>query len=94
MARTGKRLSELNFIKQFPQVLVNVSVNKKTPIEEIPEVQAAIRKAELELGDNGRVFVRYSGTQMLARIMVEGEPEDLIKECANQIAEGFEQCKQ
>lgn len=56
----------------FPQVLINVAVDRKPPIDRQPRIQAAIRTVEAHLGGNGRVLVRYSGTEPLCRVMVEG----------------------
>ena len=73
MVREGKPLSELaRQMDVFPQKLINVDVSRKPPIEELPEVVAAIESAERELGEEGRVLVRYSGTQNMCRVMVEG----------------------
>ena len=62
-------------LKVFPQVLKNVRVGKKVPLEQLPAVQQAIREAEAELGERGRVLVRYSGTEPLLRVMVEAESQ-------------------
>jgi phosphoglucosamine mutase len=83
MKKEGKPLSELaKIMKVFPQVLINVSVTARPRIETVPEIMAAIRKAETNLGDQGRVLVRYSGTQNLCRVMVEGpSPEETARHC-------------
>jgi phosphoglucosamine mutase len=71
--KEGKPLSELARVMEvFPQELINLDVQRKPAIETIPEIMAAIRQAEEELGDRGRVLVRYSGTQNMCRVMVEG----------------------
>ncbi|HPC82546.1 MAG TPA: hypothetical protein P5234_04515 [Thermoanaerobaculaceae bacterium] len=67
----GRRLEELATLEHFPQVLVNVRVARRTPLHEVPGLEAAIRAHAELLGDDGRVFVRYSGTEPLLRIMVE-----------------------
>lgn len=73
MTEASKPLSELaKMMKLYPQVLMNVTVSAKPKIESIPEIQQAIEQSEKELGEQGRVLVRYSGTQPLCRIMVEG----------------------
>ncbi|MDR0436146.1 MAG: phosphoglucosamine mutase [Propionibacteriaceae bacterium] len=73
MLKTGKPLSELKqAMRVYPQALVNVDVARKPELENVPEVMAAIAAAEGELGTHGRVLVRYSGTQNLCRVMVEG----------------------
>ncbi len=78
MKKSGKKLSELaDVMKVMPQKLVNVTVNKKPPLENIPELNKAIKEAESRLGNAGRVLIRYSGTQPLCRIMVEGPTEEL-----------------
>lgn len=88
MARSGKRLSELtaDFVR-FPQVLLNIPVGTKQPLESLPTVQQAIRRVEDELGDRGRVLIRYSGTELKARVMVEGEDEVLVRRYAEDLAE-------
>ena len=88
MARTGKKLSELvQGFRRFPQALLGIRVAERKPIESLPSVQRAIRKVEAELGDRGRVLIRYSGTELLARIMVEGENEDNVQAIAQHLAD-------
>ena len=88
MRRTGLKLSELaGQMKRLPQVLLNVQVERKAPIEELPRVQEDVLRVENELGDSGRVLVRYSGTEPLLRIMIEGPDSDRIKRYAAEIAE-------
>ena len=85
---SGKPLSELAAIMQIaPQRLINVTVSRKPPIDSIPPLQAAIRKAELELGNSGRVLVRYSGTQAICRVMVESMDPALTQRMAESLAE-------
>ena len=85
--RSGKSLAELVAdLKVFPQVIVNVKVREKRPLEGIPSVAAAIRAAEAELADSGRVVIRYSGTEALARVMIEAESEPLMRHHADTIA--------
>jgi phosphoglucosamine mutase len=85
--RSGKSLAELVAdLKVFPQVIVNVKVREKRPLEGIPNVAAAIRAAEVELADSGRVVIRYSGTEALARVMIEAESELLMRHHADTIA--------
>ena len=87
VARTGKGIDELTEdLKVFPQVIVNVKVREKRPLERIPTVAAAIRAAEEELKDSGRVVIRYSGTEALARVMIEAESEEAMKRHAEAIA--------
>ncbi len=85
--RSGKSLAELIAdLKVFPQVIVNVKVREKKPLEGIPAVAAAICTAEAELADSGRVVIRYSGTEALARVMIEAESEPLMRRHAEAIA--------
>jgi phosphoglucosamine mutase len=85
--RSGKSLAELIAdLKVFPQVILNVKVREKKPLEGIPTVAAAIRAAEVELADSGRVVIRYSGTEALARVMIEAESEPLMRHHADTIA--------
>jgi phosphoglucosamine mutase len=85
--RSGKSLGELIVdLKVFPQVIVNVKVREKRPLEAIPTVCAAIAAAEAELADSGRVVIRYSGTEALARVMIEAESEPLMRHHADTIA--------
>ncbi len=79
VARSGKSLHELTAeFKVFPQQIRNVKVREKIPMHQLPAVAAAIRVAELALDGNGRVVVRYSGTEKLARVMIEAESEALM----------------
>jgi phosphoglucosamine mutase len=90
IARTGKNIDELTAdLKVFPQVIVNVKVREKKPLESIPAVAAAIRAAEEELKDSGRVVIRYSGTEALARVMIEAESEEAMRHHANAIADAI-----
>ena len=86
MARSGKSLADLvSDLKVFPQKIQNVRVREKVPFAQVPEIQQAI-EAESSLDGNGRVVVRYSGTEALARVMVEAESEEKMKALANNIA--------
>ena len=77
MRNSGEKLSKLaQVMKVFPQVLINVAVVEKPPLSEIGELQEAIADAEAELGDQGRVLIRYSGTQPMCRVMVEGPTKE------------------
>ena len=83
-----KPLSEIShLLTLFPQKLVNVHVEKKLPFEERPAIGEAVKKVEAELGDRGRVLLRYSGTESLCRIMVECEDENKVSEYANELAD-------
>jgi phosphoglucosamine mutase len=87
MKRSGKRLSELGkIIQKFPQVLVNFKVKEKKDLDSIPEVVRVIKGAEKNLKGRGRILVRYSGTEMKARVMVEGEDKEKIEKMANDIS--------
>jgi phosphoglucosamine mutase len=86
MVRTGKPLADLvGDLKVFPQTIRNVRVREKVPFAQIPAVQAAITAAERELDGNGRVVVRYSGTEALARVMIEAESKEQIDRLAESI---------
>ena len=90
IARTGKSVDELTGdLKVFPQVIVNVRVREKKPLETIPAVRAHILAAEDALKESGRVVIRYSGTEPLARVMIEAESEQLMRRHANAIAEAI-----
>ena len=85
--RSGKSLGELTAdLKAFPQVIVNVKVREKRPLESIPSIAETIRSAENELADSGRVVIRYSGTEALARVMIEAEDEPTMRHHADTIA--------
>jgi phosphoglucosamine mutase len=85
--RSGKTLAELTAdLKTFPQIIVNVHVREKRPLDQIPTVAAAIAAAELALADSGRVVIRYSGTEALARVMIEAESEPLMRHHSQAIA--------
>lgn len=82
------KLSELkNIMQVFPQVLINVKVRSKDGFETNAEVRKEIERAERELGENGRIVVRPSGTEPLIRVMVEGERKDTIENIAKRVAE-------
>lgn len=90
VARTGRSVDELTAdLKAFPQVIVNVKVREKKPLDSIPVVVARIRAAEEELKDVGRVVIRYSGTEALARVMIEAESEEAMHRHANAIADAI-----
>lgn len=85
---SGKPLSELaRVMEAVPQVLQNVRVREKRPVEDLPGVQRVLRAVEAELGKDGRVLVRYSGTEPKLRVMVEGDDEDRIRAMAAEICE-------
>lgn len=76
---------------KYPQVLINVPVSHKPPLEQIPEVQAQVAKAEAVLGEAGRIVLRYSGTENLARVMIEGDDQKVIEREAQGIADLIQQ---
>jgi phosphoglucosamine mutase len=87
MVKEEKPLSELAAcMTRTPQVLVNVKVGRKRPLEELADVGALIRRVEGDLGDEGRVLVRYSGTEAKARVMIEGPDQARIQAQAEEIA--------
>jgi phosphoglucosamine mutase len=87
MARTGKPLADsIGDLKVFPQIIQNIRVREKVPFAQVAEIQRTIEAAERELNGNGRVVVRYSGTEALARVMVEADSEEKMKALAGNIA--------
>jgi phosphoglucosamine mutase len=88
--RSGKPLHQLVAdLKVFPQVIVNVRVREKQPLEQIPAVRERIQEAESALQGKGRVVVRYSGTEALARVMIEAESREEMERHAQRIAEAI-----
>jgi phosphoglucosamine mutase len=85
-ARTGQPLERLATLRRFPQVLLNVRVGERRPIGEVPSLAHAVAEAETALAGSGRVFVRYSGTEPLLRIMVEAATADEAQQTAERIA--------
>jgi len=84
----NKTLAELvEGFQRYPQILVNVRVREKRPFEELPVVQRLAHEIEDQLGDRGRLLLRYSGTESLARIMIEGESESEVSSQANALAD-------
>ena len=87
MRRSGQKVSALaSVLRLSPQTLVNVDVARRPPLQGLPGVQAAIAAAEAELGREGRVLVRYSGTQNMCRVMVEGPTEEMTARLCGSIA--------
>ncbi len=84
--RAGTPLEELASLHRYPQVLVNVRVASRRPVAEVPELASAVAGAERRLAGNGRVFVRYSGTEPLLRIMVEAEDDATARATAEELA--------
>ncbi len=87
MKQSGKSLSELaSCMKSYPQTLVNVKVKERRDLASIPEVSQRMAEIEKKLGDNGRLLVRYSGTEPKVRVMIEGENEKDIRKFAEDLA--------
>jgi len=87
LRETGKSLGELvSPLKQFPQIIRNVRVRERVPLESIPEVELALSEFRREVDGRGRVVVRYSGTEPVARVMVEAEDADIVERHATRIA--------
>jgi phosphoglucosamine mutase len=93
MRETGTPLSKLaKVMKVFPQRLINFDVAQKPPLEDIPEIQKAVKKAEAELGDKGRVLIRYSGTQPMCRVMVEGPTDEMTNRLTEELTAVVKKC--
>jgi len=91
LRESRKTLSEMTAgFKQYPQILVNVEVREKVPFAELRSVQAAVAEVEELLSQKGRLLLRYSGTERLARVMIEGEHQHQIEEYAAKIARAIE----
>jgi len=91
MVRSGKPLGELaQCFDHYPQTLLNVEVSKKGNLDDLPEVQTKIAEVEAQLGDQGRVVVRASGTQPLVRVMIEGRDQKLIESLAGDVGRVIE----
>jgi len=87
MRDSGKELLELaSLLTTYPQVLVNVRVREKADLNQVPAIADAMRKVEEQLAGNGRLLVRYSGTEPLLRIMLEGQDNGQIRTWADEIA--------
>jgi phosphoglucosamine mutase len=85
---TGRTLADLAAeLTTYPQVLVNVRVERKVDLKTVPEVAKVMSSVESRLGGNGRLLVRYSGTEPLLRIMIEGQDQGEIAAWANEIAD-------
>jgi len=88
MAASGRELADLaDDLTTYPQVLLNVRVREKADLQTIPEVAAIMQRVEEGLGDNGRLLVRYSGTEPLLRVMLEGQDLQQIDGWAHQIVD-------
>ncbi|HTV02133.1 MAG TPA: phosphoglucosamine mutase [Luteitalea sp.] len=88
MAETGRSLRDLaSDLTTYPQILVNVRVGRRVPVAEVPAIAATIDSVERRLGNEGRLLVRYSGTEPLLRIMLEGRDQQEIERWAHEIAD-------
>jgi phosphoglucosamine mutase len=91
LGESGKTLAEMVFgFKTYPQILVNVRVREKVPFAEIPSIKAEVDEVEELLSQKGRLLLRYSGTEPLARVMIEGENQFKIEGYARKIADAIE----
>jgi len=86
VALRGSLESLVEGFKNYPQVIVNVKVKSKPSLETLPAVASALQEAETALGKNGRVVLRYSGTEPLARVMVEAEHDSDVQRFSQSIA--------
>ena len=92
LRENGKTLSGMtDGFTRFPQILLNVKVKEKLPFEDAPAISEAAKKTEAELGDTGRLLLRYSGTENLARVMIEGRDQETINRYAETLAEVIRQ---
>jgi phosphoglucosamine mutase len=90
MAQSNRPLSELRVMKRMPQVLQNVRVKERIPLSEMPDIARLIADVEQRLAGSGRLLVRYSGTEMLARVMVEGADQAQIGALAREIGDAIQ----
>jgi phosphoglucosamine mutase len=88
----GKIESLVEGLKDYPQLIVNVKVRSKPPLDTLPEVSQALSEAQTALGDNGRIVLRYSGTEQLARVMVEAEHEADVQRFSQSLANALRSC--
>jgi phosphoglucosamine mutase len=87
MLRSGKKLSELaSCFQPIPQVCLDVKVKEKRDLEAIPQLQVCLKGIEEKLKEGGRIVLRYSGTEPLARIMIEGADRKMISRFAREVA--------
>ncbi|HYX42746.1 MAG TPA: phosphoglucosamine mutase, partial [Pyrinomonadaceae bacterium] len=88
LRESGRPLHELTAgFTRYPQVLVNVRVGEKRPFADVPEIAQAVRTTEAQLSERGRLLLRYSGTEPLARVMIEGQRQDEIERLAQALAD-------
>ena len=87
LKKSNKKMSELaKYLKTYPQVLINVNVKEKKNLDKMKNVREKIKEIESKLKDKGRILVRYSGTENIARVMIEGKDENDIKKYADMVA--------
>jgi len=86
VALKGSLDSLVSGFKDYPQTIVNVKVKSKPPLESLPDVVRALSEANASLGENGRIVLRYSGTEQLARVMVEAEHASDVQRFSHSIA--------
>lgn len=88
MKHYGKGLKELaDEVELYPQILLNTTISKKTPFEDVPAIASAVKAAEAELKGTGRLLLRFSGTEPLARVMVEGRDAVLVKRLCRELTD-------
>ena len=93
LKNSGRTLSDLaQVMTPYPQRLINVDVCSKPPLEDVPGISDAVAAAEAELGDKGRVLLRYSGTQSMCRVMVEGPTREITNAVAERLADVVKEC--
>jgi phosphoglucosamine mutase len=86
MKSSGQPLSKLRLgMRKYPQLLVNLKVRERIPLDNLPEVTATVKAVEAELGNNGRILLRYSGTEPKIRLLVETRDEALLQPTAERI---------
>jgi phosphoglucosamine mutase len=85
----GRLESLVDGLKDYPQTIVNVKVRSKPPLDSLPEVSRALAEAQSALGDNGRIVLRYSGTEPLARVMVEAEHDADVQRFSQSVAQAL-----
>jgi phosphoglucosamine mutase len=91
MAKKGRSLADLaSIMSSFPQVLFNIRVKQKKELSQIPEIHRKIEAIQRELGQNGRLLIRYSGTEPVIRVMLEWERDDQIRQMGSDLSETIE----
>jgi phosphoglucosamine mutase len=93
LAADGRPFSEIaRGLEEYPQTLVNVPVTRKPDFSEFPEIVRALESVRTRLGGDGRFDLRYSGTEPLARVMVEAKSLSLVDSCAREVADAVRKC--